>query len=171
MQGWKYFSVSFLKNKVKMKFKIRLCAAIATTLLVAGCGAPDLGSSNVYRAEQAQREQTVRMGTIEGVRKVTLNGQSTGLGLLGGAALGAVGGSAIGKGHGSTLAAIAVGLAGAAAGTAIEHAMDKHKALEITVKLDSGDLRSITQADTGEAFTAGDRVRLLSSDGITRVTH
>jgi outer membrane lipoprotein SlyB len=39
------------------------------------------------------------------------------------------------------------------------------------VRLDNGDLRAITQAATGEVFQAGDRVRLLSSAGVTRVTH
>ncbi len=43
--------------------------------------------------------------------------------------------------------------------------------VELTVRLDNGDLRAITQEQTGELFRAGDRVRLLSSGGTTRVTH
>ena len=43
--------------------------------------------------------------------------------------------------------------------------------LEITVRLDNGDMRAITQTATGEVFQAGERVRLLSSGGVTRVTH
>jgi outer membrane lipoprotein SlyB len=39
------------------------------------------------------------------------------------------------------------------------------------VRLDNGDLRAITQSATGEIFRAGERVRLLSSGGVTRVTH
>jgi outer membrane lipoprotein SlyB len=42
--------------------------------------------------------------------------------------------------------------------------------LEITVRLDNGDLRAITQTATGETFRAGDRVRILSSGGVSRVT-
>jgi outer membrane lipoprotein SlyB len=46
-----------------------------------------------------------------------------------------------------------------------------HDGLEVTVRLDNGDIRAITQSSTGEIFRAGERVRLLSSGGVTRVTH
>jgi outer membrane lipoprotein SlyB len=63
------------------------------------------------------------------------------------------------------------GLAGAVAGNAVENGVAVHDGLEITVRLDNGDMRAITQSATGEIFRAGDRVRLLSSGGVTRVTH
>ena len=99
------------------------------------------------------------------------NGQPTGIGALGGGAAGAVAGSTIGGGKGSILAAIAGGLVGAVAGNAVENGVAKRSGVEITVRLDNGDLRAITQSATGEIFQAGDRVRLLSSGGVTRVTH
>jgi outer membrane lipoprotein SlyB len=46
----------------------------------------------------------------------------------------------------------------------------KKQGLEITVKLDNGELRAITQ-EADETFRPGERVRLLSGGGVTRVTH
>lgn len=148
-------------------------AVVLASAFVAGC-AHNSSSADIYPAFQAQNEQTVRTGTIESVRGVRIqsnDGQPSGLGTLGGGALGAVAGSAIGGGRGSVLAGIAGGLAGAIIGDAIENGVAVRPGLELTVRLDNGELRAITQADTGEAFRAGDRVRLLSAGGVTRVTH
>ena len=38
------------------------------------------------------------------------------------------------------------------------------------MRLENGEMRAITQ-DADEIFRPGDRVRLLSSGGVTRVTH
>ncbi|MEX3613038.1 MAG: glycine zipper 2TM domain-containing protein [Burkholderia gladioli] len=152
---------------------LTLAAMITASVSLAGCFTPP-GSADVYSASQAQREQTVRLGTIESVRAVRIEsdtGAGSTFGTLGGGALGAVAGSAIGGGKGSILTAIAGGLAGAVAGNAIGQGMSSANGVEITVRLDNGDLRSITQAATPEVFRAGDRVRLLSSGGVTRVTH
>jgi outer membrane lipoprotein SlyB len=151
---------------------LTLGAMLTATLTLAGCFTPP-GSADVYGVGQVQREQTVRMGTIESVRAVMIqsDGGGAAIGTLGGGALGAVAGSAIGGGRGSVLTAIAGGLVGAVAGNAVGQNMSNASGVEITVRLDNGDLRSITQAATGELFRAGDRVRLLSSGGVTRVTH
>jgi len=145
---------------------------LAATMALSGCFAPP-GSADVYRAGQAQREQTVRMGTVESVRAVRIQGEGGGstLGTLGGGALGAVAGSALGGGRGAVLSTIAGGIAGAVAGNAVGQGLGSANGVEITVRLDGGDLRSITQAATPEVFRSGDRVRLLSSDGVVRVTH
>ena len=62
------------------------------------------------------------------------------------------------------------GAIGGLAGNAIEEGATKKPGLEITVKLDNGELRAITQ-DADESFRPGERVRLLSAGGVTRVTH
>ncbi|MXN73975.1 glycine zipper 2TM domain-containing protein [Burkholderia sp. 4701] len=137
---------------------------------LSGC-ALDPASPDVYSPSQAMREQTVRMGVIEEVRTVKIDEGESGLGVLGGGAAGAVAGSKFGKGRGALLAAIAGGLVGALAGHEADQAYNTSHGLELTVRLDNGDIRAITQAGTGEVFKAGDRVRLLSSGGKTRVTH
>ncbi|GLU30828.1 glycine zipper 2TM domain-containing protein [Trinickia caryophylli] len=158
---------------MKISARVAMATMVVGALAMTGC-AYNSSSADVYTANQAQREQTVRMGTVESVRAVTISsndGQPSGLGAVGGGALGAVAGSAIGGGKGSILTAIAGGIAGAVAGNAVENGVAKRSGVEITVRLDNGDLRAITQSATGEVFRAGERVRLLSSGGVTRVTH
>ncbi|MDH6150109.1 MULTISPECIES: glycine zipper 2TM domain-containing protein [Paraburkholderia] len=146
---------------------------IAGSLSMSGC-AVNSSSPDVFTASQAQREQTVRMATVESVRAVrisTNDGQPIGIGALGGAALGALAGSTIGGGRGSVATGIVGGIGGAVAGNAIENRVAMRDGIEITVRLDNGDIRAVTQTATGEIFRAGDRVRLLSSGGVTRITH
>jgi outer membrane lipoprotein SlyB len=162
-----------MKTTSRTLGRLMLGAVIVGSLAMTGC-AYNSSSADVYTASQAQREETVRMGTVDSVRAVKIssnNGQPSGLGAIGGGALGAVAGSTIGGGTGSILTGIVGGLAGAVAGNTIENRTAVHDGVEITVRLDNGDLRAITQTATGEIFRAGERVRLLSSGGVTRVTH
>ena len=48
--------------------------------------------------------------------------------------------------------------------------MTKKQGLEITVRYDNGTLGAITQ-EADESFNVGDRVRVLSGGGVTRVAH
>jgi len=41
----------------------------------------------------------------------------------------------------------------------------------LTVRLDSGRMIAVAQADAGDAFRPGDRVRILSDGYTTRVAH
>ncbi|WP_347554988.1 hypothetical protein [Robbsia sp. KACC 23696] len=143
----------------------------AVLLVMQGCSTNG-ASADSYTVSQAQREQTVRLATVETVRAVQIRaGETTGLGAIGGGAVGAVAGSAIGGGRGSLLTGILGGIGGLVAGNAIERGVGNKQGVEITVRLDNGDLRAITQAASGETFAAGQRVRLLTSGGVTRVTH
>ncbi|MFC0690818.1 glycine zipper 2TM domain-containing protein [Paraburkholderia humisilvae] len=114
------------------------------------------------------------MGTVENVRNVTIdtsNGQPGVLGALGGGLLGGVAGSALGHGHGSLLMGVLGGVAGAVAGNEVQHKLAQQRGQEITVRLDDGSWRAITQNASDGLFRPGERVRLLSSDGVTRVTY
>lgn len=139
------------------------------TAVLAGC-ATGSSSGSVYSRGQAQREQVVHMATVETVREVTLDGGQSGVGVLAGGALGGIAaGRNIGSGTGSLVAGIIGAVAGGLAGQAVEGHVSKQRALEITVRLDNGELRAITQ-EADEIFRPGERVRLLSSGGVTRVT-
>ena len=67
---------------------------------------------------------------------------------------------------GAAVGAVLGGLGGAA----VEEGVTRNKGVEITVKLDSGRLIAITQS-ADETFQVGDRVRVLSGGGTTRVSH
>ncbi|MFC3459736.1 MULTISPECIES: outer membrane lipoprotein [Massilia] len=151
-----------------MKTTLPLAALLAAGLL-AGCATPP-PSGSVYRYGQTQNEQVVRMGTVESVRNVTIVNPESGVGTMGGAALGGIGGAQIGSGSGSAAASVAGAIAGGLLGNRIEANANQRPGFEITVRLDSGELRAITQA-ADEMFRPGERVRLLSDGYQTRVTH
>ena len=146
-------------------------AAVASmlALTVAGCANPRTSASQ-YSAGQLGREQVVRMATVESVRVVMIDKGQTGVGTTAGAIVGGVAGSSVGQGKGSVVGAVLGAVAGGVAGQAIEGNSQKLEGLEITVRLDNGELRAIVQA-ADEQFRPGDRVRLLSGAGGTRVTH
>src|SRR5690625_245458 len=145
-----------------------LAALVASAAVLAGC-AHDTASSSVYSYGQAQREQVVRLGTVQSVRPVTIQQDRTsGAGVIGGGALGGVAGSAIGDGRGQVLATIGGGLLGAYAGDKVEQTARTTRGLEIVVLLDNGETRVIAQADD-VPISAGQRVRVISGGGPTRV--
>jgi outer membrane lipoprotein SlyB len=84
--------------------------------------------------------------------------------------VGGVAGSTVGSGKGSVVGAALGAVLGGLGGAATEEAVTRRKGVEITVKLDSGRLLAVTQTDD-EAFQVGDRVRVLSGSGVTRVSH
>ncbi len=154
---------------MKISAMLAVAGALIVVALVSGCASTSSGS--VYSGAQTRGEQTVRMGVVESVRQVTIEGSKSGVGTLAGGAIGGVAGSNIGGGsRGSAIGTILGAVAGGVAGSAIEQGTSKTQGLEITVKLDSGELRAITQ-EADEVFRPGERVRLLSGSGVTRVTH
>src|SRR5260364_324676 len=129
--------------------RIALAALLAAAAGLQGC-MPST-SADVYTAQQAQREQSVRMGTVESIRPVKIQangGKPSGVGMVGGALAGGVAGSTIGG-----------ALAGAALGTVAESQLGVRNGVEITVRLDDGTLRAVTQEVTKEVFRVGERVR------------
>ncbi|MEN3274869.1 MAG: outer rane lipoprotein SlyB [Massilia sp.] len=149
--------------------KATLPLAITFAAVLAGCATPP-PSGSVYRAYQAQNEQVVRMGTVESVRNVTIVNPESGVGTMGGAALGGLAGSNVGSGRGSAAAGIVGAIAGGLLGQRVEASANNRPGFEITVKLDTGELRAVTQA-ADELFRPGERVRLVSNGYQTRVTH
>ena len=148
---------------------MRIHSAIVACALVLGACAYPAGSGD-YRYYQARGEQSVRFGVVETIRDVRLGGPETGVGSAGGAALGMVAGSNVGGGSGQVAGAIGGAILGGIIGHNVEREANQRPGVEVTVLLDSGRYVAIVQ-EADEQFRAGDRVRILSSRGITRVTH
>jgi outer membrane lipoprotein SlyB len=83
--------------------------------------------------------------------------------------VGGVAGSGVGHGRGSTIAGVLGAVGGGVAGQALEEGTTRKSGVEITVRLDNGELRAIVQEET-DKFVAGQRVRLLTTGGVTRVS-
>ncbi len=143
-------------------------AIIGLAAVLTGCANPT-ASSRVYTFDQAQRAQTVTLGYVIGVRPVTIQAsQTSGMGVIAGGALGAVTGSAIGGGSGRRITTVGGAVGGAMAGNAIENASTRRQGLEITIRLDSGDVRVITQ-EADVPISTGQRVQVVTQGGVSRV--
>jgi len=147
---------------------IAVALAAVATLALTGCAGSQSGSA--YSRSQTRGELHVRMGVVESVRTVTIEGTQSGVGAVAGGVIGGVAGSDIGHGKGSTVASVLGAVLGGMAGQAIEEKTSKKDGLEITIKLDSGQIIAVTQ-EADEQFRAGERVRVLSGSGTTRVSH
>jgi len=151
--------------------KSALLVATFTTmsLLLGGCASSLTGDS--YSRDEARRVQTVRMGTIEALRPVKIEGTKTPIGGGAGAIVGGVAGSAVGGGRGSIVAAVIGAVAGGLAGSAAEEGLTRTQGVEITVREDDGSTRAYVQAvQENEVFRVGERVRIMTVDGTSRVT-
>ncbi|NOU36581.1 MAG: glycine zipper 2TM domain-containing protein [Kiritimatiellaceae bacterium] len=146
---------------------LRFSASLVIGALIAGCASSDSG--DVYSRDQVRRTQTVQLGTVLQIKNVKIEGTKSGVGTVAGAVAGGVAGSTIGAGSGRTLAALGGAALGAVGGTVAEEQLTKKTGIEITVKLDSGSTIAVVQ-EADIMFSVGERVRVLTSGGITRVT-
>ncbi|MFP5465429.1 MAG: glycine zipper 2TM domain-containing protein [Gammaproteobacteria bacterium] len=153
---------------MKKSFEIVSVALLAASLSALGGCAGGTGSKDYSRA-QTRGVQEVQMGVVESVREVKIEGTRTPIGAGAGAVVGGVAGSNVGSGRGSVVGATVGAVLGGLGGAAAEEAVTREKGVEITVRLDSGRLIAVTQAADQE-FRVGDRVRILSGGGGTRVT-
>ncbi len=158
-----------MESKMNFRTMTVLAAAVASSILVSGCETPGVGGSD-YTYTQVRGEQSVRLGTVENVRKVKISSNEPGLlGAIAGGVGGAALGSTIGGGNGNAAATVLGALAGGAAGDAIQGNVSTQDGVELTIRLDSGYVIAVTQG-ADEKFRVGDRVQVLGGGGATRVT-
>ncbi|MDR2015654.1 MAG: hypothetical protein LBP99_08600 [Azoarcus sp.] len=152
----------------------RLILAIAllsaASLLMGGC-ASGLGGED-YSRREARRVMTVRFATVESVRPVALEGTKSPVGATAGAVAGGVIGNSLGgRGPATSVVGTVLGaVAGGIGGAALEEGITRQTGVEITIQLDKGGYLAIVQADKGENFQPGERVRLVGSGQEVRVT-
>ncbi len=152
-----------------MKATATVVVVLTGSLVLSGC--PASMSGGAYSRDQVREAQDVRLGYVESVRQVQIEGTRSGVGAVGGAALGGLAGSNIGGGRGQIAGAVGGAVLGGLAGSAIEQGVTRQQGLEITVRLDNGRMIAVTQA-ADEQFFPGDRVRVLTGqDGTARVAH
>ena len=148
--------------------KVRAALGALLAVLVLGGCAAGMGGRD-YSRDEARRTMVVQFGTVLGVRGVNLEGTKTPIGTVAGAAVGGVAGSTIGSGKGSAVGAVLGAVVGGMTGAAVEEGATRQVGVEVTVRLDDGQTLAVVQADQGEGFRVGDRVRLLRDAGVTRV--
>ncbi|BBP79037.1 glycine zipper 2TM domain-containing protein [Pseudomonas gingeri NCPPB 3146 = LMG 5327] len=154
-----------------MRKSVLLIASFSTmAMLLGGCTNSLTGDS--YSRDEARRVQTIRLGTIESLRPVQIEGSNSPIGAGAGAIVGGVGGSAIGGGRGSIVTAVIGAVAGGVLGNMAEKGLTKTQGVEITVREDDGSLRAYVQeVAPNEIFRVGERVRISTVGGTSRVSH
>ena len=136
-------------------------AAIATTVFT---GCVESASGNVFSRDEARQAAEVYEGTVVDVREGKIEGNQSGVGAIGGGAMGGAVGSTIGGGSGNVVATVGGALAGALIGNAVEKGVTGSKAVQVTVKLDTGKEIQVVQG-TDIPFAVGQRVRVIYSPG------
>ena len=137
-----------------------------SAMLLGMAGCTSNLSGDTYSRDEARRVQTVRLGTIESLRPVQIEGTKTPIGAGAGAVIGGIGGSSVGGGRGSAVAAVIGAVAGGMLGAAAEEGLTRTQGVEITVREDDGSLRAYVQeVQPNEIFRVGDRVRILTVNG------
>ena len=151
---------------MKRFLTVTLSAALVATLTACASSNPD-----VISRSDAQRMSQVQDGTVLTVRPVVVDGSQSGVGAAVGGVVGAIGGySGSGVNREAQVLGVLAGVAGAAAGNAIERMSTKEDALEILVQLKSGDRRAIVQAKGVENFMPGDPVIIVTTGAKVRVS-
>ena len=100
-------------------------------------------------------------GTVASIHAVALKGDASGLGAVAGGLTGAVVGNQMGRGNGNTAMTLLGAAGGALAGNEIEKNVKKHHSYRVTVRMDDGSFRTVSQPDA-PAITVGERVRVLN---------
>lgn len=98
-------------------------------------------------------------GKIISIKRVTTDGEATGLGAVAGGVTGGVIGNQIGKGQGNVLMTVLGVGGGAYAGHTIEKKINADTAYVIKVKMDNGDYKTVRQHHE-PAFAIGDAVKV-----------
>jgi outer membrane lipoprotein SlyB len=99
-------------------------------------------------------------GVIESTRKVSSKGEGSGIGAVGGAVVGGLIGNQVGAGRGNTVATAIGAVGGAMAGNEVEKRVKANVSYQVTVRLDDGSSRVISEANA-PAWHAGDRVKIV----------
>jgi outer membrane lipoprotein SlyB len=108
------------------------------------------------------RSRCAECGVIESTREVTRKGEGSGIGAVGGAVVGGLLGNQVGSGRGNTVATAIGAVGGAVAGNEVEKRVKSNKEYDVTVRLDDGSSRVISEANAS-AWRTGDHVKIVGN--------
>jgi outer membrane lipoprotein SlyB len=153
-----------------IKQSIFIISIPLTAALLTGC-ARNI-SSDVYSESHVGETSRTYRGTVINVRQVQVSPESLGENIVGagaGAIGGGLAGSHIGGGKGNIAATAAGAIAGGLAGAYAEKMIKTQDALEYSIELTNGEIRTIVQGPS-PSFAVGQPVLLIaSSKGRSRI--
>lgn len=146
-----------------------LILLLSAPFILAAC-ASDKGG-DVYSRDQVRQVQHFKVGTVESVHKVRIEGTQTPVGATAGTIVGGIAGSGASGGKTGEVAAVLGAVVGGMVGAAAEEGYTREDGIEMAIKLEDGEYISVVQQiSKTEEIKAGDKVRVIESDGVTRVT-
>ncbi len=143
---------------------------LSVPFILAACASEQGG--DVYSRDQVRQVQHFKVGVVESVRKVHIEGTKSGIGTAAGAVVGGIAGSGASQGKTGQVASVLGAVVGGMAGAAAEEAYTRENGIEVAIKLEDGSFISVVQAaneNEKEEIKAGDKVRVIESDGVARV--
>jgi outer membrane lipoprotein SlyB len=144
---------------------LRSITLAVCVLLLASTASFAQNTTTASSPQNAPANVCTTCGVVASIRYVEKKGEASGVGLVAGGVLGGVLGHQIGSCHGNTVATIAGVGVGAVAGNAVEKNAKKTYYYEVSVRLDNGKMRTLTQS-AQPAFRNGDRVKIVSGNRI-----
>lgn len=111
----------------------------------------------------SSRPACASCGVVESIRAIQSEGDASGLGAVAGGVTGALVGNQMGKGGGNTAMTLLGAAGGALAGNSIEKNMNRQTAYRITIRMDDGAYRTISQSHV-PAVALGDKVKVVNGN-------
>lgn len=115
-------------------FHLFLIAAVGA-IAIAGCASQD---NNRISRQEINQIQTSRLGTIEVLNVVDVEGTSSAGGAVAGSVAGGLLGSTVGSGRGCTLGVATGAVVGGVAGRATQERATRTQGLQMGIRLDDG---------------------------------
>ncbi len=149
----------------------KLILPLSFVFLLTACASGKSG--DVYTRDQVRQIQTYKVGVIESVREIRIEGTKSQIGTAAGTLVGGITGSAAGQGKGSDVGRVLGAVVGGVVGAAAEEGYTREDGLEFAIALEDGSHISVVQEKSvnNETFKVGDKVRVIESAGVVRVTH
>jgi outer membrane lipoprotein SlyB len=151
--------------------KTSLTIALAGAFLLTSAGCLSNSSKSVYAKGQANQSMRIETGTVLGVKPVLIDGESTQVGIWGGAMMGGAITSGVGHGTGNAIATAAGATAGMVVGREVEKVVTRKDGLLITIAMDNGETVAIVQEESKGGFEDGDRVQVMIGHDTAIVMH
>jgi outer membrane lipoprotein SlyB len=158
IMGWIPTSMSRSADGAEVTAPVTLST---NTAQPAAAKVPAQPAPPVVLANNARRsDRCLNCGVIESTREITHKGEGSGIGAVGGAVVGGLIGNQVGSGRGNTVATAIGAVGGAVAGNEVEKRVKSNKGYEVTVRLDDGSRRVVTEGHAS-AWRTGDHVRIV----------
>ncbi|MBI4808027.1 MAG: hypothetical protein HY799_03625 [Nitrosomonadales bacterium] len=149
--------------------KKQLFIPFGVALLLGGCASEKGG--DIYTRDQVRQVQHFRVGVVESLHKVRIEGTKSQIGTTAGTIVGGIAGSGAAQGKTGEVAAVLGTVVGGVVGAAAEEGYTREDGIEYAIRLEDGSFISVVQAvGDSEEIGIGEKVRVIESDGVARVT-